>query len=235
MDSKNIVIKIIEGNECMFRCPSNKNMCLTYPFTQIIKNILLYDKKHHEHIYERITGFFNYERNNSKSLYNKVDKGVFIKKIDEITNARIWEKFIDLFDRGWDSKSIEEWIMCDTKPIEIDVEKGEATMEKDINYKKITKKDLEEGDLVKTQNDSWLVCYKNGEKILRSTTKPPITNSLENYTDELIDVRRFLKKEYIDTNSFEDIIAIRKYNSETSDWDYSRENELSLLFGFKKI
>ncbi len=125
--------------------------------------------------------------------------------------------------------------MCDTKPIEIDVEKGETTMEKDINYKKITKKDLEEGDLVKTQNDSWLVCYKNGEKILRSTTKPPITNSLENYTDKLIDARRFLKKEYIDTNSFEDIIAIRKYNSETSDWNYSRENELSLLFGFKKI
>lgn len=108
-------------------------------------------------------------------------------------------------------------------------------MEEDIEYKKITKKDLEEGDLVKTYNDSWLVCCKNGEKILRSTTKPSRTNSLENYTDELIDIRRFSKKEYINTNLFEDIIAIKKYNSETSDWDYSKENELSLLFGFKKI
>ncbi len=108
-------------------------------------------------------------------------------------------------------------------------------MEEDIEYKKITKKDLEEGDLVKTQNDSWLVCYKNGEKILRSTTKPSKTNSLKNYTDELIDIRRFLKKEYINTNSFEDIIVIRKYNSETSGWDYSREDEPSLLLDLRKF
>ena len=109
-------------------------------------------------------------------------------------------------------------------------------MEEDIEYKKITKKDLEEGDLVKTYNDSWLVCYRNGEKVLRSTKIPSRICSLENYTDELIDIRRFRQKDDISVGSFDDIIAIRKHNTKienNSGWNYSRENETSLRYGFK--
>ena len=36
-------------------------------------------------------------------------------------------------------------------------------------YKKITKTDLQKGDLVKTYNDSWIIDLKDNEKILRST------------------------------------------------------------------
>lgn len=127
--------------------------------------------------------------------------------------------------------------MCDIRPkLETNIENKEKIMNEDIEYKKITKNDLEEGDLVKTYNDSWLVCYKNGEKVLRNATMPSRIRSLENYTDELIDIRRFRQRDDVSVDSFDDIIAIRKHDAKTennSGWSYSRKKEPFLHYGFK--
>lgn len=104
-------------------------------------------------------------------------------------------------------------------------------------YKKITKTDLQKGDLVKTYNDSWIVDLKDDEKMLRSTSNPSKTMSLLNYTDDLIDVRRFGQKDNISLSSLEDILAIRTYDSKRdlkNGWDYTRENMAFLNNGFEK-
>lgn len=103
-------------------------------------------------------------------------------------------------------------------------------------YKKITKTDLQKGDLVKTYSDSWVVYFEDDEKILRSTSDPSKTMSLLNYTDDLIDIRRFRQKNNISLSSLEDILAIRTYNSKRDlrkGWDYTRENMAFLNKGFE--
>ena len=75
--------------------------------------------------------------------------------------------------------------------------------------KKITKNDLNIGSLVKTYSGSWIVDIEDGEKVLRNTEKPSVTSSLANYTDDLIDIRRFMQKDRLASASFDDIIAIR--------------------------
>ncbi len=100
----------------------------------------------------------------------------------------------------------------------------------------ITKSDLDKGDLVKTCGDSWLVSYdkKTNKKILVSTNYPDRTMSLSNYTDDLIDIRRFIQKNNLSSNSYEDIIAVKKKNSTIiNGWDYTRENAYFLNEGFK--
>lgn len=106
--------------------------------------------------------------------------------------------------------------------------------------KKITKNDLNRGDLVKTYNDSWIVDFEDGEKVLRSTSDPSKTMSLLNYTDDLIDVRRFRQIENVVLSSLEDILAIRKYDNNRNlkyglknGWDYTRENMIFLNDGFE--
>lgn len=104
------------------------------------------------------------------------------------------------------------------------------------NKIRITKYDLQKGDLVKSYNDSWLVTYnEDSEKILINTKNPSQTNSLENYTDDLIDIRRFIRSDRYQPNCFYDILAIKKatpFNSKNG-WDYTRENEYLLNEGFK--
>lgn len=102
-----------------------------------------------------------------------------------------------------------------------------------MEYIQITKKDLHKGDLVKTYKDSYLVDFKNDEKILRSTSDPSKIMSLLNYTNDLIDIRRFRQKSEFRLASLEDIIAIRKHDSEEDSWNYTREEEPFLNNGFK--
>ena len=105
------------------------------------------------------------------------------------------------------------------------------------NKIRITKDHLQKGDLVKSCNDSWLVTYdEDGEKILINTKNPSQINSLENYTYDLIDIRRFIRSDKYQPNCFYDILAIKKaipFNSKNG-WDYTRENEYFLNEGFKK-
>lgn len=103
-------------------------------------------------------------------------------------------------------------------------------------YKKITKNDLNIGSLVKTYSGSWIVDIEDGEKVLRNTEKPSITSSLANYTDDLIDIRRFMQKDRLASASFDDIIAIRICDSnqqKNNGWDYTRENMVFLTDGFE--
>ncbi len=104
------------------------------------------------------------------------------------------------------------------------------------NKIRITKDHLQKGDLVKSYNDSWLVTYdEDGEKILINTKNPSQTNSLENYTYDLIDIRRFVRSDKYKPNCFCDILAIKKaipFNSKNG-WDYTRESEYLLNEGFK--
>ncbi len=109
-----------------------------------------------------------------------------------------------------------------------------------MTHKKITKADLQKGDLVKTYSDSWIVDFKDNETILRSTSDPSKIMSLLNYTDDLIDVRRFRQKDNISLSSLEDILAIRKYDSKRdlknglkNGWDYTREDMAFLNNGFE--
>lgn len=108
-------------------------------------------------------------------------------------------------------------------------------------YKKITKADLQKGDLVKTYGDSWLVDFEDSKKILRSTSDPSKIMYLSNYTDDLIDIRRFRQRDNISLSSLEDIIAIRVYDSNRdfknglkNGWDYTREDMAFLNNGFEK-
>lgn len=103
-------------------------------------------------------------------------------------------------------------------------------------YKKITKNDLNKGYLVKTYSGSWIVDIEDGEKVLRNTEKPSVTSSLENYTDDLIDVRRFMQRDRLASISFDDILAVRICNSnqqKNNGWDYTRENIVFLTDGFE--
>ena len=104
------------------------------------------------------------------------------------------------------------------------------------NKIRIIKDDLQQGDLVKSYNDSWLVMYdEDNEKILVNTKNPSQTNSLKNYTDDLIDIRRFIRSDKYQSNCFYDILAIKKaipFNSKNG-WDYTRENEYLLNEGFE--
>ncbi len=72
--------------------------------------------------------------------------------------------------------------------------------------------------------------------MLRNTEKPSVTSSLENYTDDLIDVRRFMQRDRLASASFDDILAIRICDSnqqKNNGWDYTRENMVFLTDGFE--
>ena len=102
--NKEQVVNMINSCDILLRFPTNNNMSLMYPFSQIIKAILLSEERYCEELGKNIAGFFEYEINEGNSIFNTLAKVTIIKRLDEK-----WE-FVERNNRY---KEIEQWIMND--------------------------------------------------------------------------------------------------------------------------
>lgn len=119
-ENKKQIINMINSCDILLRFPTNNNMSLMYPFSQIIKAILLSEEKYSEELGKNIAGFFEYEINEESSIFNTLDKVAIIKRFDDIDSFKIWKDLVDLFNEKWKFverndryKEIEQWIMND--------------------------------------------------------------------------------------------------------------------------
>lgn len=118
--NKEQVVNMINSCDILLRFPTNNNMSLMYPFSQIIKAILLSEEGYCEEIGKNIAGFFEYEINEENSIFNTLDKVAIIKRLDDIDSFKMWKDLVDLFNKKWEFvernnryKEIEQWIMND--------------------------------------------------------------------------------------------------------------------------
>lgn len=118
--NKEQVVNIINSCDILLRFPTNNNMSLMYPFSQIIKAILLSEEEYNKELGKNIAGFFEYEINEENSIFNTLDKVAIIKRLDDIDSFKMWKDLIDLFNKKWEFvernnryKEIEQWIMND--------------------------------------------------------------------------------------------------------------------------
>ncbi len=114
------VVNMINSCDILLRFPTNNNMLLIYPFSQIIKAILLSEEGYCEELGKNISGFFEYEINEENSIFNTLDKVTIIKKLDDIDNFKMWKDLVDLFNKEYEFvernnryKEIEQWIIND--------------------------------------------------------------------------------------------------------------------------
>lgn len=118
--NKEQVVNMINSCDILLRFPTNNNMSLMYPFSQIIKAILLSEERYCEELGKNIAGFFEYEINEGNSIFNTLDKVTIIKRLDDIDSFKMWKDLVDLFNKKWEFvernnryKEIEQWIMND--------------------------------------------------------------------------------------------------------------------------
>lgn len=118
--NKEQVVNMINSCDILLRFPTNNNMSLMYPFSQIIKAILLSEEGYCEELGKNIAGFFEYEINEEDSIFNTLDKVAIIKRLDDIDSFKMWKDLVDLFNKKWEFvernnryKEIEQWIMND--------------------------------------------------------------------------------------------------------------------------
>lgn len=118
--NKEQVVNMINSCDILLRFPTNNNMSLMYPFSQIIKAILLSKEGCCEELGKNIAGFFEYEINKENSIFNTLDKVAIIKRLDDIDSFKMWKDLVDLFNKKWEFvernnryKEIEQWIMND--------------------------------------------------------------------------------------------------------------------------
>lgn len=118
--NKEQVVNMINSCDILLRFPTNNNMSLMYPFSQIIKAILLSEEGYCEELGKNIAGFFEYEINEENSIFNTLDKIAIIKRLDDIDSFKMWKDLVDLFNKKWEFvernnryKEIEQWIMND--------------------------------------------------------------------------------------------------------------------------
>lgn len=118
--NKEQVVNMINSCDILLRFPTNNNMSLMYPFSQIIKAILLSKERYCEELGKNIAGFFEYEINEGNSIFNTLDKVTIIKRLDDIDSFKMWKNLVDLFNKKWEFvernnryKEIEQWIMND--------------------------------------------------------------------------------------------------------------------------
>lgn len=118
--NKEQVVNMINSCDILLRFPTNNNMSLMYPFSQIIKAILLSKERYCEELGKNIAGFFEYEINEGNSIFNTLDKVTIIKRLDDIDSFKMWKDLVDLFNKKWEFvernnryKEIEQWIMND--------------------------------------------------------------------------------------------------------------------------
>lgn len=118
--NKEQVVNMINSCDILLRFPTNNNMSLMYPFSQIIKAILLSEEGYCEELGKNIAGFFEYEINEENSIFNTLDKVAIIKRLDDIDSFKMWKDLVDLFNKKWEFvernnryKEIEQWIMND--------------------------------------------------------------------------------------------------------------------------
>nr|DAQ36272.1 MAG TPA: hypothetical protein [Caudoviricetes sp.] len=118
--NKEQVVNMINSCDILLRFPTNNNMSLMYPFSQIIKAILLSEERYCEELGKNIAGFFEYEINEGNSIFNILDKVTIIKRLDDIDSFKMWKNLVDLFNKKWEFvernnryKEIEQWIMND--------------------------------------------------------------------------------------------------------------------------
>lgn len=111
---------MINSCDILLRFPTNNNMLLIYPFSQIIKAILLSEEGYCEELGKNISGFFEYEINEENSIFNTLDKVAIIKKLDDIDSFKMWKDLVDLFNKKYEFvernnryKEIEQWIIND--------------------------------------------------------------------------------------------------------------------------
>lgn len=116
------IVDMINSCDILLRFPTNNNMSLIYPFSQIIKAVLLSEEEYSEELGKNIAGFFEYEINEENSIFNTLDKVVIIKRFDDIDSFKMWKNLVDLFNKKWEFvernnkyKEIEQWIMNDIK------------------------------------------------------------------------------------------------------------------------
>lgn len=114
------VVNMINSCDILLRFPTNNNMLLIYPFSQIIKAILLSEEGYCEELGKNISGFFEYEINEENSIFNTLDKVAIIKKLDDIDSFKMWKDLVDLFNKKYEFvernnryKEIEQWIIND--------------------------------------------------------------------------------------------------------------------------
>ena len=114
------VVNMINSCDILLRFPTNNNMLLIYPFSQIIKAILLSEEGYCEELGKNISGFFEYEINEENSIFNTLDKVTIIKKLDDIDSFKMWKDLVDLFNKKYEFiernnryKEIEQWIIND--------------------------------------------------------------------------------------------------------------------------
>ena len=119
-ENKKQVVNMINSCDILLRFPTNNNMSLMYPFSQIIKAILLSEEEYGEELGKNIAGFFEYEINEENSMFNTLDKVTIIKRLDDIDSFKIWKDLVGLFNGKWKFverndryKEIEQWIMND--------------------------------------------------------------------------------------------------------------------------
>lgn len=118
--NKEQVVNMINSCDILLRFPTNNNMSLMYPFSQIIKAILLSEERYCEELGKNIAGFFEYEINEGNSIFNTLAKVTIIKRLDDIDSFKMWKDLVDLFNKKWEFvernnryKEIEQWIMND--------------------------------------------------------------------------------------------------------------------------
>lgn len=114
------VVNMINSCDILLRFPTNNNMLLIYPFSQMIKAILLSEEGYCEELGKNISGFFEYEINEENSIFNTLDKVAIIKKLDDIDSFKMWKDLVDLFNKKYEFvernnryKEIEQWIIND--------------------------------------------------------------------------------------------------------------------------